>query len=115
MYIYIYTWSKYSDLTWPGPPKGSFLQGKSPYLREILVCEILKTGQNICMFFQIERDDVNSYASLPRMPVASEGLVWDSEFLSNCKNLVLTSTGKGSIPRYNRLVTSRFVVKILIL
>ena len=39
--------------------------------------------------------------------MASEGLVWDSEFLSNCKNLVVTSTGKGSFPRYNRLVTSR--------
>ena len=28
---------------------------------------------------------------------------------------MVTSTGNGSIPRYNRLVTSRFVVKILLL
>ena len=28
-------WSNYSDLTRPGPPKGSVLEGKSPYFREI--------------------------------------------------------------------------------
>ena len=26
-------WSNYSDLTRPGPPKGSYLEGKSPYFR----------------------------------------------------------------------------------
>ena len=34
-------WSNYSDLTRPGPPKGSVLEGKSPYFREIRVGEIL--------------------------------------------------------------------------
>ena len=28
-------WSKYSELTRPGPPKGNVLEGKSPYFRKI--------------------------------------------------------------------------------
>ena len=32
-------WPNYSDVTRPGPPKGGFLEGKSPYCRKIQVGE----------------------------------------------------------------------------
>ena len=37
-------WSNYSDLTRPGPPKGSVLEGKSPYFTKTQVGEILSFG-----------------------------------------------------------------------
>ena len=40
-------WSNYSDLTRPGPPKGSGLEGKSPYFREIRLVKYYNLARSV--------------------------------------------------------------------